>query len=330
MCRSIVPALPANVSHEIDAGGDLLILAPRGKVRPVAPGASPALFAGGMFLLVRRAGPLYTATAGRRTEAIGFLTLRFGRMNAINGSAVASDRPGDDPPALPRRRPAAGRRATMRSRPSLVYGVAAALLLVLAAAENGQAQNISVQQPVFSTFSAGTTVSVPDRGTVFLGGVGRAGESRRFGGPLRSGTSTGLFREHAGVSATATIHDFEEMDRLLLGEGSAGTASGTRLSAGAEHAWESLSRQHAGPTRQPVNGRTGAGGQAAATPSTSANDRQARGEKFYQLGLRAVSEGRLTVARLHFRMAEKNGFAVPEGVLASAESPEADRRTPAP
>ena len=78
------------------------------------------------------------------------------------------------------------------------------------------AQNLSVQQPVFQQFSAGTTVSVPDRGAAFIGGVGQAGSARRSFGPFRSGTGSGMFAESSSLHARVWIHDMAAMDRELL------------------------------------------------------------------------------------------------------------------
>ena len=82
-----------------------------------------------------------------------------------------------------------------------------------------QAQRLTVQQPVVEQFGVGTTISVPDRGQVFLGSVSRAGSTRTDYGLLPSGSSLGLFRSHVGMSSSAWIHDFEVMDRYLLGTG---------------------------------------------------------------------------------------------------------------
>ena len=80
-----------------------------------------------------------------------------------------------------------------------------------------------VQLPTFESFSVGTTVSVPDRGSVYLGGVDRAryessssgvpGLSRFPGaGPLLGHRASSASVASSGASATATIIDHREWD----------------------------------------------------------------------------------------------------------------------
>ena len=83
----------------------------------------------------------------------------------------------------------------------------------------------TVQLPVVERFSISTTVSVPDRGSIFLGGVKRANSSRKSNGVFRPGSSIGLDRSFSGVSASVYIHDFESMDKFLLGESVPGMSS---------------------------------------------------------------------------------------------------------
>ncbi|GIW93554.1 MAG: hypothetical protein KatS3mg110_1595 [Pirellulaceae bacterium] len=97
------------------------------------------------------------------------------------------------------------------------------VLILLAAGgtfRNGLAQ--VVQLPVYHQFGVSTTVVVPDRGGVVLGGVDRyrAADSR-FGPrlPLLPGNrSTGYEVERSVAGVHATILDLQEMDRQLLGE----------------------------------------------------------------------------------------------------------------
>lgn len=122
-----------------------------------------------------------------------------------------------------------------------------ASLLVLWLAPSAESQ-VSVQLPRQSVFSVGTTVSVPDRGGVFLGGVSRAASSRSsYGiGPLRSGSSVGFERSHSGASAHVYIHDLDEMDRMLLNTPiDRGVAETERpLNGLAGHAHRQLVQQH--------------------------------------------------------------------------------------
>ena len=74
----------------------------------------------------------------------------------------------------------------------------------------------TVQLPTFHQFSLSTTVLVPDRGSVSLGGVRRAASgSHQFGAPgLRGNRASGSAVDAGGLSVSAQIHDFQAMDRV--------------------------------------------------------------------------------------------------------------------
>ncbi len=100
------------------------------------------------------------------------------------------------------------------------------LITVSLVVSSAYSQQITVQQPVISTFSTQTGVSVLDCGSAFIAGVKRAGETRSSYdvGPFRFGSSVGMFREHSGLSARVWIHDMSTIDQFLLN--SAPIASG--------------------------------------------------------------------------------------------------------
>jgi len=93
-----------------------------------------------------------------------------------------------------------------------------ASLIALTLVPHANAQFTTVQLPTVQNFSVNTTVSVPDRGSVYMGGVNRTayGSSRR-GVPMLPNTNRSFGRETStsGVRASAYIHDFEEMDRQI-------------------------------------------------------------------------------------------------------------------
>jgi hypothetical protein len=84
----------------------------------------------------------------------------------------------------------------------------------------------TVQLPTFSVFTVQTTVSVPDGGTAYLGGINRGaeGSATRGFGPLKS-RSFGSSWTASGVSVSATIIDHSEIDRALLADAGAKRAS---------------------------------------------------------------------------------------------------------
>jgi hypothetical protein len=185
-------------------------------------------------------------------------------------------------------------------------------LALMFSATVASAQNFTVQQPVFSNFSVGTTVSVPDRGGAYLGGVSRAGSSRRSFGPLRSGSSFGLFRDHSGLSSHVTIHDMHEMDRLLLGQADRGSVEryGTTRSGPSARAYSSLVGRHGARHASVKPGRTSASSPLPSSPVT-------RADRSFRLGQQAEAKGKTSLARLHFRMAAKHGSTSAQAKLAS-------------
>lgn len=137
-----------------------------------------------------------------------------------------------------------------------------ALAFVLVAPLTASAQ-FAVQQPVVGLHSVSTTVSVPDRGGVYLGGVGSAAYGRSTAGPFRSGYGFGMQRAHSGMSVHARIHDLSEMDRALLGRPTAEPPLGN---PNAEHAWRQLSRQPAARSAAVAAGNAGFRRQAFVPP----------------------------------------------------------------
>lgn len=102
-----------------------------------------------------------------------------------------------------------------------------AAFLGAASANNVLAQ--AVQLPTFQFFTVNTTVSVPDRGGAYLGGVSRAASGRISQGIPLVGKVPGLGRlarnevlgssvAASGVSVTATIIDHRELDEAVLAE----------------------------------------------------------------------------------------------------------------
>lgn len=119
----------------------------------------------------------------------------------------------------------------------------AVLVLFQASISLAQAPT-TVQLPTFSFFTVNTTVSVPDSGGSYLGGIMRGSDSRRTRGlspfPLLANRSTSSDRSAAGMSVRAWIHDFHEMDAAMLagavrgGDSDPATLKGSALSSSIE------------------------------------------------------------------------------------------------
>jgi len=94
-------------------------------------------------------------------------------------------------------------------------------------AQNGNAS--AVQLPTFSYFTAPTTVSVPDRGGTYMGGVKRSASGRiESGAPLLPFKNRAIGNESSAssISVHAYIHDFEAMDEAILGSAPQGNNAG--------------------------------------------------------------------------------------------------------
>ncbi|HEX4131341.1 MAG TPA: hypothetical protein VHZ24_14975 [Pirellulales bacterium] len=93
-----------------------------------------------------------------------------------------------------------------------------ALIVFIAARAAGAQAPTTVQLPTFHFFTVQTTVSVPDRGTMLLGGSGSLGTGNLANGPifLPTQSSRGSAGGATMMSVRATIHDFEAMDAALL------------------------------------------------------------------------------------------------------------------
>lgn len=89
----------------------------------------------------------------------------------------------------------------------------------------------TVQLPTFSVFTVQTTVTVPDSGAGFLGGIGRArdGSTTRGFGPLKN-RGLASSRGASGMSVHARIIDHHEMDEAVLAEAAA--KRGSSVAAG--------------------------------------------------------------------------------------------------
>ena len=91
--------------------------------------------------------------------------------------------------------------------------VIACVLIALPATAFAQ---VVVQQPIVSVSAVRTTVTVPDRGQIFLGGVSSAESSRNQLGFAPRGSSFGRSLSSRSSSATVRIIDLREMDEAIL------------------------------------------------------------------------------------------------------------------
>jgi hypothetical protein len=176
------------------------------------------------------------------------------------------------------------------------------------------AQRATIQEPSLESFGVGTTVSVPDRGRMKLGGVGRGASGSSVYGPLRSGTNTGRSTQGGSISIGVRIHDLAEMDRQTLEL--AGKARRERdnapLPRAAENAYEAL---RARPKTSDMS--AGARSAAVATTQPVRNERTMDAaqdgpsiEKLLERAHSAEADGKRELALTYLRAARNMGSAV--------------------
>ena len=187
-----------------------------------------------------------------------------------------------------------------------------------------------VQLPTFNSFSVSTTVSVPDRGAVSLGGVRslREGANTRgvpmlskLPGLSRLGKNRAIGREAGASSLTAhaTIISFEEMEEELLAKAAAARITDPAMLAFRESIAEagrissgiaSASRAAAVPSPAPHTRSTPPG--VAAIRRRNALASRAKMDEamqYFKRAEEAMNEGKPGVAKIYYRLASKSGNA---------------------
>lgn len=194
------------------------------------------------------------------------------------------------------------------------------IALVFALVASG-AQAQVVQLPTFQSFSISTTVSVPDSGAGYLGGVSRGawGSSSRgvpgfssIPGLNRLSTNRGfgssVSSSHA--YATATIIDHAEMDRMLLDEAAArrgefGFASETDRRAA--YLSEFVARSPKANPTEPIVTRRDDASDAASRLAAANAKHEAEMAAYVQRGEAAELAGRLGSARCCYDVLVRRG-----------------------
>jgi len=180
----------------------------------------------------------------------------------------------------------------------------------------------SLQLPTYSFTTVATTVSVPDQGAAFLGGISRASDSSsQFGVPMLDklpllgrpfgNRAIGQSRSSMNMFATATIHDFDAMEAALLGS----APSGGVVSSASPAAEAALARMAPAPTPKNLAGqwqpKTDPPG--ATSPLADAATEQARrlalretraseAEQYFERARQAEADGKPSVAKIYYQM----------------------------
>jgi hypothetical protein len=213
---------------------------------------------------------------------------------------------------------------------------ALAFVALLTCAGSLQAQ--AVQLPTFQFFGTSTTVSVPDHGTMSMGGNTSAFSGSNSRGTPLLGPAGPLFNNRgiasggstSNISVTAQIHDMDAMDRALLGGMSADEFRRQVRSGGT--AGSLSSRLTLGPANPADKTRAITG-----TPSYSEQEfaaqlkRHQQAEEQLAMGQAMASRGKVSLAQSYYRMALNNANGELRGKVLQAQSELSNTAaTPAP
>ena len=174
----------------------------------------------------------------------------------------------------------------------------------------------TVQLPTFSFFTVNTSVSVPDSGGTYLGGLLRGRDSSTMRGlapvPLLANRGIGSERSADGMSVRAWIHDFRKLDEALLAEAAAKRREGDPAAMKGEALAETIDKSA---------GENPSAGALSVAEIRRQNDQQDRDQRNEALGYFTKAEeyrsaGKLGLAKLNYqRAAARDAGKVKEAAL---------------
>lgn len=176
--------------------------------------------------------------------------------------------------------------------------------LSLLSVSHGQPLATTVQLPTLQVFTVDTTVSVPDRGRLMLGGISRQRSGRnQFWPPLVGsrpgiGVETGASRLHVA----ATIMDLSELDRQVLAAARQRPAP-TDRSTGDAPPSRDLTRIARAISTDKVAAASVAEIRRAQVQEQ--DDSQRQGEAYLEQALSAEEGGKLGAAKVYYQMAAR-------------------------
>jgi hypothetical protein len=198
--------------------------------------------------------------------------------------------------------------------------------------------NTTIQLPTFGYTTATTTVSVPDRGGVLLGGVNSYGAQRnQLGTPLVgklpflgrpfNNVATGTQHGATSLSVHAYIHDFEAMEETLMAQAAASRAQRGVLAASySPRPYQLVGQDAAAPSIAEIHQRRLERQQAEAVA-----EREKMGElrDLWYRARDAEEKGKPAVAKIFYRMISRDATGrVKEAALARLDalgSPDASK-----
>lgn len=184
-----------------------------------------------------------------------------------------------------------------------LYWLAFSLVVVFLSEATLRAQAPAVVQlPSYSVFGVATSVSVPDRGSISLGGVGRSSTgSRAFSPALGPGNRAfGRNTNMSNATLHATIHDFDALDRATLARASRRprfAASGDPRRRSTDSRFIAESTANSGPKGSVADARR------LRLIDAAQKDREALDELAH--ARRAAEQGKSGVAKVYYRIAAR-------------------------
>lgn len=210
------------------------------------------------------------------------------------------------------------------------------LLVCLAVAGLSDVQPVAgqvVMLPTHRTFSASTSVLVPDRGMAHLGSISRAREgsvTRGIPGLAQLPMAGRLFRNqgigrevgHAGAAVTTTIIDLRELDEQVLASARVPMVSAEeiQLARKANFLIRNIARQGVqSPTPSAVIGTRTANRSSVAEirrqNQLAVGRRQQEAEEYWQRARQLDAEGKVGVARIYYQMAARRSTGAQQQVI---------------
>jgi hypothetical protein len=218
--------------------------------------------------------------------------------------------------------------------------ILAACCLCMVHPAQGQAPT-TVQLPTFQVFSVNTTVSVPDGGGAYLGGINRAADSSVSRGipfaskipglgPLAGNRGISSTRSAAKMSVNATIIDHQELDAAVLAQAAArrtyraADAASLVTNQKADFISRNLARAER-PAEVPLAQAQPSVDEIRRRNELAAKDRDAEAEAFFAKGVAAEEAGKPNVAKIYYQMVARRASgdlkAQADQRLAALQSP---------
>ncbi len=212
----------------------------------------------------------------------------------------------------------------------LRYNFAIALTVILTAPASAQL-NTTIQLPSFGYTTVATTVSVPDRGSVQLGGINRyRGGRSQHGAPMAgrlpflgrpfNNVAIGSEREALNMGVSVYIHDFQAMEESLMAQAAAnrGRRAAIVTSPTFNRSQQIVGESTAAPSIAEIRQRRL---ERLQTEAAAEKEHLAEMRDLWNRAKAAEAKGKISVAKVFYRMiSRETSGRVREACLARIES----------